>query len=308
MARYEFSIPFAVDIAKETSWNRADDHPYGYWIIRCHFMVRERQADDPAMYGRKLAIIETGDGVQPETVYSIKTQLTTIQVRESFIESMRQDESLQKFTFSLAASIGASANGKLSAESKKQAEFKIVESFKQTFKLQDTVTKQEEREYRLTYRIDPSVRTRLVAVAAYQRYVYDLYLTWIDYLSVRYTKSIFAIRKKRTKRPIVEGNKHINWNKFNVPLASVSIWVPLPHSAVLVPEAEYCNQIENEDEFRVGPPETTHRYFAGRPDCPTLYQVSNAAFPFKWIKRKTTWTEEELKMIEEGETDAIGWF
>jgi hypothetical protein len=304
----EFNVPFSVDLTKESNWNKTQDHPYGYWTIRCHFQVRERQANDSALYGRKLAIIETYDGVQPETIHSIKTKSTTMQVRESFYESIKQDESLQRFTSQLAASIGASISGKVSAENKVEAQVKLVESFKESFRIQNVITKEDEREYKLTYKIDPSITTRLVAVAMYQRYVYDLYLTWADYLNVRYVKGPLALRKKRIKRPIVEGCNHVNWIKFNLPLASASIWRPLPDSAVVIPEASYRNEMDTIDEFRVGPPEDSHKYFVTRPDCPTLYQISNATFPLKWIKRKTDWTEDELKAIEEGETDAISWF
>jgi hypothetical protein len=305
---HEFSIPFAVDLTKETKWNRAKDHPYGYWIIRCHFLIRQRQTNAAVVYGRKLAIIETADGVQPETVDSIKTKFSTMQVRETVFESIKQAECMRTFTDLLAVSIGSDPIGKISAHTKDESVYKLVETFKQSFKIQETVTKEEEREYKLTYKVDPSVITRLVAVAAYQCYAYDVYLTYADYLSVRYTKGPLAVRKKRTKRPLVDGHNHKNWIKINVPLVSISLWHPLLHSAILIPENEYVNQMENEEEIKIDAPQTTHRYFVGKPACSTLYQISNVAFPLKWIKRKTVWTEDELKKIEEGETDAVCWF
>ncbi|WP_224961838.1 hypothetical protein [Geomonas subterranea] len=304
----EFNVPFSVDLTKESCWNKALDHPYGYYTIRCHFQIRERQAGDPALYGRKLAIFETCNGVQPETIHTIKTRLIATQVRESFCESLKQNESLQKFTSMLSSALSASNVGKVSSECKVEAQDKLVESFRDSFRFQTLVTKEEEREYKLTYKIDSSITTRLVTVAMYQRYVYDLYLTWVDYLNVRYIKGPLALRKKRIKRPIVDGCSHVNWIKFNLPLASASIWRPLPDSAVVIPEASYRNEVDAMEEFTVGAPEDYHKYFVARPDCPTLYQISNVAFPLKWVKRKTDYTEDELKAIEEGETDAISWF
>ncbi|HEY6873773.1 MAG TPA: hypothetical protein VI298_13705 [Geobacteraceae bacterium] len=304
----QISIPFAVDLTKENNWNKAKNHPYGYWIIRCHFQVRERQANEIARYGRKLAVFEFVPGVEPEIVRSIKSEVTNVCIKESFVESLRQNESMQALVTSLASSIGASAFAKVSTESKAEAQLRLIESIKQGFKIQSVVTQRDEREYKLTYKIDPSKTTRLVAVAMHQRYIYDLYLTWVDYLSVRYLRGPLGIRKKRMKRPIVDGNNHQNWIKYNIPIASVYFWHPLPESAVVIKEIDYQNQVENEEEAVICPPEDSHQYFASKPDVPTLYQISNVAFPFKWVKRKGEWTEEELRKIEEGNSDEIKWF
>lgn len=305
--KISISIPFSVDLTKETNWNRAADHPYGYWIVRCHFLARERQTVDKSRYGRKLAVFEFAPGVEPEIVRSIKTEVTTVRLEESFQESMRQNESLLTFANSIASSISVAPLGKLSLESRTEASEKLVESFTESFKVQNIITKREEREVRLTYKIDPSKADRLVAVAMHQRYAYDLYLTWVDYLSVRYLRSHLAIRKKRTKRPIPY-TKDANWSKFNVPIATVHFWHPLPDSAVVISEAGYQIQVKDEEEVETGPPEDSHQYFAGKPDVPSLYQISNATFPLKWVKREGDWTDDELRKIEEGEPDVIQWF
>jgi hypothetical protein len=301
-----FSIPFSVDITKERNWNRAQNHPYGYWIVRCHFAARRRQTKDIARYGRKLAVFEFSPGQEATIERTLKTEVTNVEVTESFQESMRQDESLLAFANSIASSISMSPLGKLSAEAKAEAQERLIESFKESFRVQSVVTRREERECKLTSKIDPSAAGRLVAVAMHQRYAFDLYLTWVDYLSVRYIRRLLGLRKKRTKRPLPLG-KDPNWWCPNVPLATAHFWLPLPDSAVVIGEDGYENEVDGEDEVETGAPEDHHQYVAPKPDVPTLYQISNATFPLKWVKREGDWTEDELRELEEGEPNVIEW-
>jgi hypothetical protein len=41
---------------------------------------------------------------------------------------------------------------------------------------------------------------------------------------------------------------------------------------------------------------------------PTLYTLSNIAFPLRWIDRKGPWTREELEQIEMEEAEGSAWW
>ena len=108
MTTTKISVPFAVDLTREAAWNKSSEGPYRYWIVRTHFHLRERQADDVIKMGNKLGGVESPSGVSQEYIRAIKTELTSVQFRESFQEAMRTDESLETFATTLAAGLGAS--------------------------------------------------------------------------------------------------------------------------------------------------------------------------------------------------------
>jgi hypothetical protein len=45
-----------------------------------------------------------------------------------------------------------------------------------------------------------------------------------------------------------------------------------------------------------------------REEQPTLYTLSNLAFPLRWIDRKGPWTREELEQIEWEEAEGSAWW
>ncbi len=306
MPTIRISVPFAVDLTKEEGWRPSDKNTFS--IVRAHFQLRERQADDSIRMGDKLAVIESPIGVKQEHVRSMTTELTSVQFRESFQESMRQDESLQEFAATIASELGATGVGKISSELKASAQSKLAESFRESYRIRDVVTKRVEETYELKHTVDPAVTARLVAVAAYQKYAYDLTLAWVDYLSVRYRSTAMGLRKRRTKRPSGTGPRPFNWLRFNLPLATAHFWKPLPKSSLIVKEDDYRHEVQDPEEIELRPPEDLHQYVAPRPDVATLYQLSNVAFPLKWIHRKGDWTEDDLKRIEEEEAAGSAWF
>ena len=44
------------------------------------------------------------------------------------------------------------------------------------------------------------------------------------------------------------------------------------------------------------------------PERPTLYTLSNIAFPLRWIDRKGDWTADDLKRMELDEAEGTAWW
>ena len=94
-----------------------------------------------------------------------------------------------------------------------------------------------------------------------------------------------------------------NVHRCHLPLSAIYYWKRLPKSSVLIPATKYKIEVVNPDECEIRPPEDKREYYETVPSKPTLYQLSNLAFPLKWIKRPGNgeWTEEQLRRIEEDE-------
>ena len=86
------------------------------------------------------------------------------------------------------------------------------------------------------------------------------------------------------------------------PLASILSW-KLLRSPALELAGEKYETIDDPLEILVEPPRLSVTPFVPPPEKPSLYQLSNAAFPTKWIKRKGPWTEEDLRASEFDEVD-----
>jgi hypothetical protein len=304
----QVSIPYSVDLTRESEWNRHPEHDHLYWVIRTHFKLRERQVDDVARMGNRLMIVESPAGVHQEYVRSLTTELTSVQLHESFAQRMYQDESMQCFASSLATGLGTHFGGRLAAEVKSECSRTLTETFQESYRHQAVVTQRVQETYDMRYTVKPSMTERLVGVAMYQRYAIDIKLTWVDYLEVVYRRTTLGLRKKRVKTPPVTNRVHPNWEKFNLPLATVYYWKPLPQSAVIMPARQYRNEVDDPESVDICPPASTRQTVCPKPDVPTLYQVSNAAFPLRWIERRGDWTEDELKRIEDEEAKQTAWW
>ena len=73
------------------------------------------------------------------------------------------------------------------------------------------------------------------------------------------------------------------------------------------------SKVSDPSEITLEQPESKAPRFVEFPRVPTLYQIANAAFPYKWIWRRSddhSWTEEELKNIELDEVKGLrsGWY
>ena len=271
-------------------------------------MLRERQVDEGPKIGERLAVHESPPDIGVTLVHSIEQEQVTIYDKESLRKFLFEDEATYQFATNLAAGLATSPIGKLSTEVKSTAGAKFKTSFSSSVRLQTSVTERKTIKFELTYTIDPHVTTRYASVAVYQKYAYDIYLAFVDYLVIEYKRSFLGLRKKRKKRPVPHTRRHPNVEKFNIPFASVYFWKLLPKSSIIIEESKYENQVKDPLEMTVTPPEDTHRYHVTMPDVPTLYQLSNVAFPLKWIEREGPWTEQELMQIEMEEAEGTAWW
>lgn len=313
MKRIELSIPFSIELTNEDSWEALNETGTSFSILRCHFQLNERILNEPHKVGEALAVYKSPKGVGSQHVISSSFELEEIKQVASIKKFLMEHEDTAKFAVELAAKVGISKGNSLSSKFKAELTERLKTNISASDELHESQKIRETTSFEITNTIDPNVVESIVAVPVYKRKAYDLLLSYVDYLQVDYERSFWGLRKKAKKLPpIINYNDHPNVIKFGIPITTIFYWEFMPKSSALVLEKEHIVQVEDAQEITVKRPECTKKKFVRFPDVPSLYQIANAAFPLKWVLRKSVskeWTEEDLKNIELDEVkNNNGWW
>lgn len=314
MKRIQLSVPFSVDLTEENSWESLNNDGTSFGIIRCHFQLNERLLDEPHQVGDALAVYKSPKGVGSQHVISSSFELEEVKQVNSIEKFLSESESTAKFASELAFKMGFTKNNSISGKIKAELSEKLKQSVSKSLEINESQKVRETTSFEVTNAIDPSVTEPLVAVPVFKRKAFDLLLGHVDYLKVDYKRDRLGLRKKAKKFPrIFDFNNHPNRIEFGVPLATIKYWEFLPKSSVLMLEDEHKVQVENAEQLTIESPLCTKIKYVKFPDVPSLYQIANAAFPLKWILRKSPnnqWTEDMLKKIEldEVQSKPNGWW
>jgi hypothetical protein len=174
-----------------------------------------------------------------------------------------------------------------------------------------TISRREKKTFTVRQSIKAGAPELQVAVAGYRKYRRDVYLHYIDYLFVEYRRTAFGLRRKKRNLPRPVGTAHINLIPMHIPLFRFYYWNLESESSLLYTETEYQNLTKVAHPDRVtfeALDETIRRPLPAREEPPTLYTLSNIAFPLRWIDRKGPWTREELEKIEWEEAEGSAWW
>ena len=308
MSKKYISIPYAVELTDEKIWDHLDDKDRQFFILRFHFMLESIMTDEPHCNGEKMAVFDNRFGSQ-EYVSSLEIEKEDIDLVESVNNSLLESKALTKLASNIAGSASAGGMASLKASINSSIKTELKESFSINYKVNESHKVRKKVTYTIKNNLGPTATTPVVAVPVYQRCACDIYLACIDWLMVDYQKQFFGLRKKLRKKPvIVEPNKHPNRCLYGMPLATAYFWRHLPLSSKLIPENEYTCKVQDADEIEISGPRQDRKRVVEFPKVPTLYQIANATFPLKWVKRKGDWTEEELMEIEIEESKGTPWW
>jgi hypothetical protein len=135
----------------------------------------------------------------------------------------------------------------------------------------------------------------------------------IDWLTVAYRKTALGLRYKRVKSPALPPDRNPRHNEcsINAPTLRLSYWHLLPTKSYEVSSRDYKLGVTNPAEVDIEVLEEGTGKRARREDfkrVPTLYQLSNHAFPLKYFPQDREWTEEELFTIQEKEPREWAWW
>jgi hypothetical protein len=187
----------------------------------------------------------------------------------------------------------------------------IRSSVAESTRASNTVSRREKQTFTVRQTIKPGAPESQLAVAGYRKYRRDVYLHYIDYLFVEYRRTAFGLRRKKRNLPRPVGTAHINLIPIHIPLFRMFYWNLEPESSLLYTETEYQNLTKVVHPDRVTFEELREPLrlpMPAREEPPTLYTLSNIAFPLRWIDRKGPWTREELEKIEMEEANGSAWW
>jgi hypothetical protein len=303
----KLTVPFAEDLTKEAGWIQLNR--YLYFIARFHLQIEQSQTRDFAV-GDILRTYRTTPHSETEVEKVFEEEVTTVDLKETTRTAALSNDRSKKVTATIAGAV-KSPFYEVSSDLGSALEQTIRASVAESVRSSDTVSRREKRSFTVRQTIKPGAPELQFAVAGYRKYRQDVYLHYIDYLFVEYKPTTFGLRKKKQNLPRPVGTAHINLIPIHMPLFRLYYWKLESESSLLYTETEYQNLTKvahldrvTFDELR----ESIRLPMPTREELPTLYTLSNIAFPLRWVDRKGAWTREDLEKIEEEEAVGSAWW
>jgi hypothetical protein len=303
----KLSIPFPEELTKEAGWVQLDQ--YLYFIARFHLHIEQNQTREFGL-GDVLRTFHTTPFAETEVMKSFEEEVTTIDIRETTRSITLANDLSRKITtaitgaakypfYEVSSTLGASLEQTVRA------------SVGEAIRSADTQTRREKRTFTVSQRVKPGTQELQLAVTGYRRYSQSVHLHYIDYLFAEYRPTAFGLRKKKRNLPRPVGSLHVNRIPINIPLFKGLYWNLETESSLLYTETEYQSlpKVAHPDRVTFETlEETVTLPLPSHEEPPTLYTLSNIAFPLRWVDRKGPWTREELEKIELEEAEGSAWW
>ena len=305
----KLTVPFAEELTKEAGWIRLDR--YLYFIARFHLHIEQNQTGELG-FGDILRTYRTTPHSETEVMKVFEEEVTTVDLRETTRAATLSNDLTARITATIAGAVKSpfyEASTDLGASLEQTIRSSIAESIRSS----DTVSRREKRSFTITQAVKPGAQELQLAVASYRKYQQDVFLHYIDYLFVDYRRTAFGLRKKKSNLPRPIGTAHVNLLPMHIPLFRLSYWKLEVESSLVYTETEYQSlpKVEHPDRVTFDAlhvREPVRLRMPAREEQPTLYTLSNIAFPLHWVDRKGPWTREELEQIEMEEAEGSAWW
>jgi hypothetical protein len=303
----KLTVPFAEDLTKEAGWIQLN--PYLYFIARFHLHIEQNQTREFAV-GDVLRTYRTTSHSEAEVEKVFEEEVTTADLRETTRSAVLSNDLTQKVTATLAGA-ARSPFYEVSANVGAALEATIRSGITESVRLSDTVSRREQKRFTVRETIRPGAQELQFTVAGYRRYSQEVFLHYIDYLFVEYRRTAFGLRRKKRNMPRPVGTAHVNLIPMHIPMFRLYYWHLEAESSLVYTETEYQSlpKVAHPDRVIFEPLEEAIRLpMPSREELPTLYTLSNIAFPLRWIDRKGSWTREELERVEWEEAEGSAWW
>lgn len=303
----KLTVPFWEELTREAGWIQLDR--YLYFVARLHLHIEQYQSQDFAV-GDILRTYRTTPHSETEVEKAFEEDVTVVDLRETTRATALSSDLSQKIAATIAGAMKSplyEASTNIVAALEQTVRSSVTESLRTS----ETISRRERRSFTVRQKINPGVNELQYAVAGYRKYHQDIFLHYIDYLFVDYRRTAFGLRKKKRNLPRPVGTAHINLIPMHMPLFRLTYWNLEAESSLLFTESEYRNLTKVVHPDRVTFEELRAPLRLAMPqreEQPTLYTLSNIAFPLRWVDRKGPWTREELERIELEEANGSAWW
>lgn len=306
-SREPFSAPLAVPLAHESRWSGSGSDLGPFSIVRFNFLLRHRPLEKFG-YGEAAQHIEGSAGTEVSSRHLIRYEferVTTSSILEEHLDSSDVASKIQ-------ADMGLEAAGLSAFNFGASVEEHFSSAFRETrtFQVVDGRRTIEEREVsvKATGGSSPAVHA-----VPYRRWAMQVRLNHIDFLTVEYRPRLGGLRVQRCKDPEVldSHSSHTNYRACGVALGEFRYWRPEGG-----PETTVVSRDQHQ-EMHINPlhvgfraADAADRKFydlKGFRGTPSLYKISNAAFPLKAEQRRVAWTDDELLALLDVEPRDAAW-
>lgn len=307
MSGIAISTPFYLALTKEKNWKKQNDN--NFYIYRLNFFLVKNQICGKIFDGEILARHTSIKGQETIIETTIKTKFSFVNMEKLTKSVTSQLELGAEVRTALSASLGINnipIMSEIKSDISTKTNTKIINSLRKGIELSNISTSEKEVEEKITQKYDKGCAQDVYFIKQYKQCSYDVYLMYVDYLKVNYRSEFFGLRKKRKKIPEFDNGNHKNKIILKKPICTLKVWETLEDGIRAINVDEYKPEIKDPTKVFLEPLKPDNKSFIEIPkysyeNIPTLYQVSNAAFPLKWIKRKGEWTKEDLIKLEEEE-------
>jgi len=215
-------------------------------------------------------------------------------------------------TARLGATLGAGLENIGNADLSSALESGFTESLRESRTVDTARTRRFTAEQEVAITL-PGGGERAVLSVPYRKWAMSLRLHHTDYLKVTYQPSRGGLRVRRTKEPAIteDNSSHQNYTSSGLLLGEYRYWRAEGEAGKNLLSAEEHSALHiNPLHVSFHPDESNDRKFYNLDlfaSTPSLYKISNAAFPLKASQRIEEWTEESLLTLRDLEPDETAW-
>ena len=308
-----FSIPISVKLASDQHWESLNDESTAFGIVRFHFFLDDLSVDGEIKYGEPIGVYRKPKGVTIKRTKSETTVIERVVSRKSVENFLAQREELSEIAADILAKSSAFPLFNFGSSVRSKISEKLLNSLTLGEELSTSLKATTTESVIIENELPADFEETMVSVPAYVRREVRIFLAHIDYLKVNYRRSTFGLRKRaKSDPPVTDFRNHHNRVDIGKHIATAFYWQLVPNSSCFLLSREHKIDVKNATEVLVCPPQLELRKRFDFPHVPTLYQIARAAFPKKWIWRKSPtrdWSEEELMAIEYEEVKGkTGWW
>jgi hypothetical protein len=205
------SVPIAIRLTAESSWNKLDSQNSVFGITRFHFYLEDLPHDGQIVYGEPFGVYTKPKGVKVKRTDSETTTLERIESLKSIENFLTQREELRELAEEFLVKSTILDIFKFSGSVKEKVSRKLGETFSLGEEISSSLKSTTTETVTIENELPPEFEGTMVSVPAYMKREVRIHLTHIDYLRVHYRRTRFGLRKKaKNEPPVVDFKRHTN--------------------------------------------------------------------------------------------------